>query len=494
MLAKHLRRRLELLFFFLKKQETSIKEISSVLNISQRTVKEDIIKLNIAFKDHLNLPHFIHSQTSGNIQINPDYKESAVNHAYKLKLLLLKQVSSFNLLILLATQVSISKSEILQQLFITEAYLQKLTQQLNLYLQTYRIQIVQNKGHYALEGDEQLIRVFSYILIHDSYQSLEWPFKKITLDSIQAEISPMLFKLFPTFSQSKKRQLSILYAIFMVRCQANQFSSLPKDPNITKIMQLLKENYDASALVQMEKIQVPSEAIKQNEQLFFNLFARLFLSDTITKEQKIVVATRFYHENHPFCQTARSIFDYVVGEQTLSEETKYLYVYFIVLVHTWYQYMGDTFTAFIDLFLPSSQFLVQQSAPDIEKLTGIIGPLLNNPKETLYMSQLIYSLLLSNASPKLNIYLQLTKNYTAIFLVKNRLSALFNEQNIVITQNYAEADFIITDTFEPSNEQKTFFYLDAIRNTDRWNELTAAIQQKYMAKLQEAQAYLLLTE
>jgi Transcriptional antiterminator len=490
MIAKHLKRRIELLFFFLKKTETSIKEISEILAISQRTAKEDIIKLNLAFHDHLNLPQFILSQTSGVITINPTYKEHAVNDAYKLKLILLKQSASFNFLILLTTQGTVDKSVVLEKLFITEAYLQKITQQLNKYLKKYQLQITQQRGSYTLTGDEQIIRVFSYILIHDSYQSLEWPFTSLSIAEIRENASPELVKYAHTFSQSKKRQLSILYAIFVTRCQSGHFSSLPTDENITQIMQILKRNFDTSALVQLDHIQALSNERKENEILFFNLFSRLFLSDAIDKSQKIKVAKCFYTADQEYCHIAKQIFTRVLSDYVIDEESTYFYVYFLVLVHTWYQYMGDTFVAFIDLFLPSSKFLVQKEAPEIETITRKIDPLLKNKNEALYMAQVISSLLLSNVSPKLKIYLQLTKNYTAIFLVKKRLAALFNEQNIVFIQDFSKADFIITDTFEHPNEQKTFFYLDSIRNPVRWTELSNAIQQTYMAKLQEMQTAL----
>ena len=279
-------------------------------------------------------------------------------------------------------------------------------------------------------------------------------------------------------------------AIFITRCQAGHFSSLPTNENITAIMKILQANYDTSALVQLNILEVPSNEIRENEILFFNLFSRLFLSDAIDRTQKIKVAKCFYAEDQEYCLIAREIFDLVMSDYIMDEETIYLDVYFLVLVHTWYQYMGDTFVAFIDLFLPSSKFLVQKEAPEIAKIAKKIAPLLQNKNEAIYMGQVISSLLLASASPQLKIYLQLTKNYTAIFLVKNRLSALFNEKNIVFIQDFSEADFVITDTFEHPNEQKTFFYLDSIRNPARWTELITAIQHTYIAKLQTLQTEL----
>ena len=60
---------------------------------------------------------------------------------------------------------------------------------------------------------------------------------------------------------------------------------------------------------------------------------------------------------------------------------------------------------------------------------------------------------------------------------------IFNPDHLIFTNNYSEADIVITDSFERKRENQTLFYLDTINNKHRWSDLIKTIQQKLIDKL-----------
>ena len=102
----------------------------------------------------------------------------------------------------------------------------------------------------------------------------------------------------------------------------------------------------------------------------------------------------------------------------------------------------------------------------------------------MFSSVVCYTrLLFLKKKPCLTIYLQIIKDFSTDYFIKNRLSALYNQQAICIIDDEAAADLIVTDTYEKALSNKTIFYLDSIENEESWYELTELIQQMYREKL-----------
>ena len=99
------------------------------------------------------------------------------------------------------------------------------------------------------------------------------------------------------------------------------------------------------------------------------------------------------------------------------------------------------------------------------------------------LSQLLYTLSVSEKKVQVRIYLQIIKDFYANYFIKTRLSSLYNTNAISITEDFTNVDIIITDSFEKATSNQDIFYLDSIENEESWHELTEFIQQKYMAKL-----------
>lgn len=77
----------------------------------------------------------------------------------------------------------------------------------------------------------------------------------------------------------------------------------------------------------------------------------------------------------------------------------------------------------------------------------------------------------------------MTKVFTSVYVIQERLRDIFNQKNIVFTDDYSEADIIITDSFEKKIDKQVLFYLDNISNKKRWYELVKTIQNELLDRL-----------
>ena len=102
-----------------------------------------------------------------------------------------------------------------------------------------------------------------------------------------------------------------------------------------------------------------------------------------------------------------------------------------------------------------------------------------------YIAALLYTVSSLKKSTTLKLYIQMSKVFTAVYVIEKRIQTIFNTNNIVFTNNFSEADIVITDSFEKKSTDQILFYLDSINNSNRWIDLISLIQQKFIEKIDD---------
>ncbi|KMT62179.1 hypothetical protein X559_1476 [Paenilisteria newyorkensis] len=167
----------------------------------------------------------------------------------------------------------------------------------------------------------------------------------------------------------------------------------------------------------------------------------------------------------------------------LSKEKEYMYIYYLSLIISSYNLIGNAFLSFVELYIPKLVIYLPKKDAMADAIRETLSPIIDDESHLELICNLLHSLLHSERSPKIKIYLQMTKDFTAIYVIKNRLSSLYNNINISVTSDYSKADIIVTDTLEKAKPDKHVFYLDSTRNMERWAELTTIIQDKFREKI-----------
>ena len=481
MFPSYLTNELEILFYIVKRAHTSLNEISSNLKISKRTVKENLIKINQEFEDTYQIQHFIVSNNNGIVCVNPAYRKSAVEYAYTLKLNLLKNNVQFNYCVQLVTHSSIDKNELIKVLYISEHYLVKITKQLNNFFKIFDIVIVSIKGIYQLTGNELSIRVFSFIFLQESFQELAWPFSKISLEEIKKSLPDELLERSYKNVRMKKRAFYILYAIFKTRTSAQNFLKMPHSKNLHSFFILINQ-YSHVTLFFLEHSFADIQCeTRKTEILYFNFLSRIFIPYIFSEKQTKQIEKLFIESNHPYCVLSKKLFKQVA--YLLTNQHDYQYVYYLSIFNAWYFLTEGNYYTFLTLYLPQPEICTPSDVAYFNRIKGTVAKLVHQETHLELLSQLLYTLSVSEKKVQVRIYLQIIKDFYASYFIKTRLSSLYNTNAISITEDFTNADIIITDSFEKATSNQDIFYLDSIENEESWHELTEFIQQKYMAKL-----------
>lgn len=484
MIPDYLRKELSVLFFIINKNQTTTSKISQELELSKRTVRETLSTINAHFEEHQQLKGFIEIQKSGSVRIHSSFKAQAIDAAYNLKLQLLKKNTLFNYTILLLTRTSLDQTEVIDKLFISASYLNKLTHALNEFFSGFHFTIATVKGQYSLVGNEMNIRLFSYLFLQDSFQDIEWPFQNISLESIRKNVPGEILMDSHKRSNTKNRSLYILYAILQTRVKSQKYVIQPTNKLIQTLFKMVQENFDIALIFQQNRFGSLEKDVKKTEIDYFNFLSRIFISDIIPKKEKINLGKTFSKENHPYCTLSIEILrvsSTLINDQT-SEDDYCLFHYYITLFNTFYFLVGDTLDSFTSLFIPSLSYHSHVQNEYMSTIRTNLASLTISENHKKFLSNLLYTLYTSEIKSEVTIYLQLSKDFTASFFIENRLSNLFNPEQIMITDNYSLSDVVITDTLERTESNKKIFYLDSIDNENRWKELIFLIQNTYLDK------------
>lgn len=485
LIPSYLQKELNILFFIIKKKDTSLREISSYLGISIQTVKSNILRINQSFDQYLDIKDFITSDNTGTIRVNQQYEKKAVECSYILKLKLLKLVAVFNYTVLLTTRPVIMKQEVLDALFISESYLTKLTYKLNTFLKPYHIKVKISDNRISLEGNEIFIRLFSYIFLQDSFQDLEWPFSTISIDEMKSTLPPEALPTPHNKSNMKERSLYILYAVLYTRVEGHNFIKELNSPETLSFFDLFQDNVDIALIFHENRFYNLSEIDKKNEIMVFNFFSRLFLSDTIQREQEIQLGEIFSIQKHPYCTLSKEIYTRFsrLTSLALPKKKEYIYIYYLSLILSLCHLIGDAFHSFVELYIPKLTVYLPKNDSLADAIKEQLAPIIEDEIHLEMICNFLHSLFNAEKKPKIYIYLQMTKDFTAMYVIENRLYALYNNNNISITSDYSKADIVVTDTLEKAKPNKQVFYLDSTRNMERWAELTTVIQNKFRKKI-----------
>lgn len=236
----------ELLVFYtiVQTNKCSLRELSQVLSIPKRTIKEIIRKLNGTIFQQLSIPRFIYSTAKGELKLDSQHKDEKMAIFHYIKLFFLRESNRFNFLLLLfdSPHSRVSKKILLEKLYISPSYLEKLTNQLNKSLKKFHLQIISRQNCYILKGDELSIRIYMYFFFSDAFQGIDWPLTNMKLS--QVKHTHLSNELLMTKKTSKiQEKVYLLVAIFLMRSAHHQLpdASLLESYETMKILTSTKD-------------------------------------------------------------------------------------------------------------------------------------------------------------------------------------------------------------------------------------------------------------
>ncbi|MBK0084299.1 helix-turn-helix domain-containing protein [Lactococcus sp. S64] len=483
LLSKLMQRQIKILYYVLGRSETSIKEISEFFSFPKSIVKRTILDINNQFLNRFGKQDFIESSNFGVVKINSKYLSEGLDSVNKMKLSLLKDSIPFKFCVLLITNVSMSAIEIKNTLFISAPYLDKILYRLRRYLRRFNLNVEVKKGVYAITGNELHIRIFSFLILSQTFRNIEWPYTIISLDEVKkkVKVSDMVRLKYKT--QAKKYSVYYLFAIFYTRIRGNHGIN-QYDSNVQK--DLFKVLFTQFSLDNMEdksyKDALSQTIFSEVEVYYFTFLLSISNSDMISKKNKIKLGKFLIHYNHPYCQQVNEILKEQFTYNENNEESYFLMSYILNMAIISSYLMEDTVIEFNKLIASDHLPYLDSKENEVNEywLNTSAIELGDNQKEVV--KRILYSF--NNISKKSNliIFLEMANDLSSSQYIEFKLRQTFNSERIKITNDIEKANMIITDTFEDLKYNDKVFYLDSINNKNAWSELQMYILKTFMSK------------
>lgn len=215
LLSKEGERQLALLKLIYKNSGIEIEELVFKLNLDRRSIYKTIEQLKEVIKRH-HIPTVIDVSSRGNYTFHGDKIDY-----YKIRARVVDEEPIIELIKILLEQKSIDLIEFCASQFISESTLKRHLSKLNRLLVPLHIRLSTQKGKLYIKGAEAKIRYGLTSLFWRYYHGVMWPFKRLEEVQVHRIIST-LFTARAPLSYGKKKQLSYLIAIFILRAQTGE--------------------------------------------------------------------------------------------------------------------------------------------------------------------------------------------------------------------------------------------------------------------------------
>ncbi|MHC5251031.1 helix-turn-helix domain-containing protein [Listeria kieliensis] len=454
---------------------TSLQLTRSTLQRKLQNLKEDLQALSKDLQISIPAPY------TYQLKKNASLPDSEVFQ--RLQLHYLKQSPIFRLMVIVLTSSKpVPFSALLDQLFVSPSYLARLIKQANIELEVFNLQLDTTKENTIyLKGQEHPIRLFSFLFLTYSFQQIEWPFSSISQTEILQQAHSAVYAL----SETQQSFYCYLFAIWELRKKQGTLSPLPNEKQA--VLTLLCEKNDLSYGL------YSSSKISSQEFEFFNLYIRVFISDSIPVSLKQQIATLLDRKKNRylFLQDMQQLGDYFIDffQLQLKESTRQYFSYFFTINCLLLQTISGKTNPFFQIASNFEDLSVQTN----DKHSLQIQHFLDNLKQhqpdwqtnyhlapnVLYTQDMFYTLLKLTYKPSIRVFVQFTKNLMGRAFLMTELHALFQPERIQFVHHIEQADLIISDTTEHQPDV-IYFFMDNIFAIDQWRALLNLIQDQLL--------------
>lgn len=473
-------------------------ELTNTLEVPPRTLKEHVKRINDFALDYLRIDqNLILVDFKGNYAVNPlYYDDKDIIYGY-LKLAAYKTSPKFQILLALILNVEINKHTLTRRLYITQSRVTTLVGQLNEDMAKWNIEITSEQGLLRFSGNELNIRLYSYAILNDAFQSLRHADKALDYTSpfhyeIEHFSDPCAFpERFETSS------VVHLQKIIKNRLAFRQFldpiQNLDK-PELVKFFEELEKTYDTSSHIEKLLCKELSDEHRQAEKLYFNFFSRIIFPDSVPQPDKMLLVTELQAANDHYVLLATKCLDFLQAEKFLDENidfTKRWLIYFLTLYLVYYDVMGNMSGIITETRLNIPDYTEQGKSQVMEQLTvlltrffaenGVVFP--QNVDAIYNLTFLITSSIKARKPAPLKVFIQTNNETAKRLLINDYLTSIFNATALDFVDGYRGADLIITDNIGEFSDAIPVLYFKSTTSREQWRFLTDTIEDMLVKRM-----------
>ena len=484
------------IFDLLTIRDSDITELTETLELTPRTLKEHVRKLNEFAKDFLGVDELVLNDFKGNYSINPEYLDQKDTFYGYLKMAAYKTSTSFQIVLALILNDSIKKNTLAKRMYISQARVTSLVNQLNEELQQWDFQIGSNNGELSFIGREISIRLYSYVILTDAYAGLKHSNEMIDFRS------PFHYDI-KTFSQAttfpdRFATSTIVHLQKVISVRLAHHHVLPEPEPDTKervstFFSILEKNYDISRHINSFLTDLSPEEI-EIEKMTFNYFSRLLFSDFVPVDKNKSLITKLLDANAYYATTAKSCICYLNEVGFLNQDRPEIVeqlIYFLTIYLVYFDLLGSASSVMEDNRLNIPDY--NRNMDDIvhKELTCHLRNFADENKISFFVSEreeniiikLLTTAVLTIAPVSLNIYIQTDYETAKRALIIEFLRIYYNPQTINLIDTYRDADLIVTDNIGEFPDGIPVLFFKSTTSREQWNILTDEVRRLLFEKM-----------
>lgn len=452
------------------------------LNISKRQVKDTIKDLN---EDIEGISLII---TEGIVTFNEKIEHSKyIEVTNNCRILYVTSSSFFQLMLFVLEKRSFSIVQAAQILSYSESYVYKLINKLKEFFNQVNAGFKlekKNETILQLVGCESTIRLFHYLCVAVATKGNYWAFNTIDEDEILKVQYYLNSDRYERLSPAGKNKANYILAVYESALKNRQkITDLDKD--VISLGETINKEREITLLLRYLK----EEKMGSNKKLHIELihlafFANYFIEELRTKKEKIIIGEEIYNlKGNKIVKSCIKILDMLRSEFEIQNDIYYLLLYNIssrvVVINHLYLYK------FMPLYkVPplgtDTEYFVEECVEN--GLTSYKNkPSFIKLKYSLTQVIMGYLTLILPTTQKVFVEFFHRPEYKSI--IENAIEHNYNPSALKITEDYSEADVVISDTGGYHN--KHYFHFKDVFDQNSWFELGFYLNQVVSRQITE---------
>lgn len=484
------------IFGLLTVRDSTITELSETLAITPRTLKEHVRKLNYFAEDLLHIEDLIQADFKGNYVINHAHIANKDTLYGYLKMAAYKTTTKFQIVLALILHFSINKSTLAKQLYVSRARIDTLVNQLNDDLRPWEMQIESENGLLSFVGRELSIRLYSYAVLVDAFQSL----KQATTAIDYRSPFHFEFKQYSTPTMFPERfetsAVNHLQKIIDVRLSHGKYLGQPdpvKRDRLRAFFKVLIANYDTSAHIAPFLSGLDDEQ-RECETMTFNFFSRIIFADSIPLANKQHLVSRLLSQNDHYANIAVNCVAYLQSVNFLEDtnpQSLDRLTYFLTLHLVYFDLLQTSSFILTENKLTIPDFKCHQKSKKMYQLLHYLKvfaeennvPYPKDPKMAEAVLSLIVDSFQTRTPVKIKIFIQTNLDMAKRALITDFLTMYFNADLLELVDVFHGADLIVTDSIGEFPDQVPVLFIKSTTSPEQWELLTDQVRKILLEKI-----------
>lgn len=320
-----------------------------------------------------------------------------------------------------------------------------------------------------LVGNESTIRILHYLSIAVASKGSHWLFKTMSEKEIMSTQAYLGLNRYDKLSPIGKSRVNYIVAVYELALK-NGFKLSQLDDEVIQLGEVMDKEINLN--LYLKHVQINNKIDRSSHDEFIHL---TFLADYFTQELRSDVEKEklgrhlFSMNTNPIVKNCKQLLALVTEDYQLESTSYYLLLYSLcnrfVVIHYFnlYKFMPlvkvPPIRGKIKCFVESC---IEQSFSDYRKAPSF-------EKINYSFTQIITSYLIVMLPVAQKVYVEFFHRPEYKLIIENAIRHNYTSNVLKITENYDEADIVISDTHGYSNSQ--YFYFKDVFDQDSWEEL-----------------------